>query len=974
MNILKRIFLSLLIILSLSTGVKAEYFSDVIVTSPNGIWTDSRAYTSLSAAITAVGADQRTIVIAKAQVVAALIVPANVTLKFERDGSIANSAQLTINTKNIIAPDRQIFTGTGNIDFASGSVLSTSWFSNIETAFALTVNDKVTLVISKPQTVTASYALGNDVHLKWKAPDTILTVDAGVTVSNINQIVAGNYQILAGAGNFRFRDGTSLNLKWFTHLRTALTWIDTNKVTLVVSESSPVAFSDSIPSNIQIKVDKGGDLDIAPGITLTLNDPKQIDIGPYFFDPFTGAGSVTVTGGYTYTPASTLTAGVLRHLSLNQYDVDVLYTYGSGTSYTQAAIEAACTAAGSNLITLTLRPGTWVITSPMDLSTTCPNAIINTLPGVLLSYGAHDIRLPNPKVGGIFQWLSGTGLVTFTGSVQEIFSEWYGAVVGGSVDCAPAINKAGLSAASSFASEYKSHIVRFLSGIYLSKSTITLQPFVSYIGTRGAVANSSLPYTTSTDSHGTIIRAHTDIYDDDNTTSGVLIYIPAGDMIIENIEFVGAAIITAASSIGAQFGSSSTGRPHEGLDTNVSGLTMRNVRWVGFTLAWEIYNINDSYAYGYGFESNTTAIQILGRSTGAFMGTLEMIGGVVFASQRYLAIGDNANIDLHFVGGLFEGTAAANQQMIYSSGTKLPSTVGGYSPSFRFTGTKFRYLTGNVTGFHTLLNKDWTGFEGYFQFDGCTFENGQPSSGIYAVKGAGAVAANSIYLNNPHLKNTGITFDTATSVKVSGGTFDNSRILFDDVTKSSIINNTFKRATGANVTAITTTGTITDLLMTGNKADDTSVTDLISSASYTNRYNNPGDVDTDGTWTAAMVCGTSGSITLNNAFKTGHFIREGKKVILTGYFSVDSVGAPVGTLTITGLPFAASTGGPYYTSVSVIVDGLTSDATNPNYQGILLNGTSTILVSKINAGAASDLSGDIKAGTGIAINVTYFAD
>ncbi len=317
MKTLKIFLLSIVLLLSISTGVKAEFFSDVIVTSPHGIWTDSRAYGSLTAAVNAVGTVlQRTIVISSQLYVGNITISPNITLKFERDGAIIHTGQLTLNTTNIIAENRQIFAGGGDVDFAPGTVVKSGWFSTFESAVDLTSDDTVTLVVTKPQTLTTSYALGNNVTLKWESPGNILTADAGVNITNISQVEAGNYQILSGAGHFHFQDGSVLNLTWFPHLRTALTWVSATNVTLVVYGSNPVDFSDSIPSNISVRIEKGGDLAISNGIILTIASAKQIDIGSYYLNPFTGTGSVVITGGSTYTPATDLTGLVLSKLTL----------------------------------------------------------------------------------------------------------------------------------------------------------------------------------------------------------------------------------------------------------------------------------------------------------------------------------------------------------------------------------------------------------------------------------------------------------------------------------------------------------------------------------------------------------------------------------------------------------------------------------------------------------------------------------
>lgn len=288
----KFLFSIILTILLIASSVNAEFFSDVIVTSPNGIWTDSRAYSTLNDAIAAVGANERTIKIVSPQTVTTLTVPSNVTLEFDRDGSITNSGQLTINTRNIKAPNRQIFTGVGNIDFADGSVVKTGWFSNIETAFALTTNDTVTLVVSKPQTITASYSPGNNVHLKWEGPGNILTINAGRVVGNLKNIEAGNFQIFAGFGDLDFLDGTKLKLSWFNGLRSVITWVESEEVTLIIDEANSVTFTNTIPYNIDTVVLKGCVSTISAGVALTIQG--SIEAGIYQI--FDGSGTISVRG------------------------------------------------------------------------------------------------------------------------------------------------------------------------------------------------------------------------------------------------------------------------------------------------------------------------------------------------------------------------------------------------------------------------------------------------------------------------------------------------------------------------------------------------------------------------------------------------------------------------------------------------------------------------------------------------------
>ena len=395
MKTLKLFIFSLILILAFSTGVKAEFFSDVIVTSPNGIWTDSRAYSTLNAAITAVGANQRTIVIANAHTVTALTVPANVTLKFERDGSITNSGQLTINTKNIIADDHQIFTGTGDIDFAQGTIVKSSWFSSIDTALSLTNDDTVTLLITKQATVHTNQSVGNNVTLKWDS-QLMLGAAAGITVSNIGQVEAGLYQIFSGAGNFRFRDGTILNLYWFNNLRAAITHASTNKLTLLVQGTHTVDLSDSIPSTLTTKMIQGGIFSISPGITLTMNG--GIDAGDYQI--FSGTGTVAGLTGIN--------------------EVNAIWF---GTSYTQATIESALTAIGTtDKATLLLRPGTWVISSNANWSA-YTNVTFKIVPGAVFSgISTYTVKLPNQEVDVAWFGAKGDGSTDDKAAIKAAFA------------------------------------------------------------------------------------------------------------------------------------------------------------------------------------------------------------------------------------------------------------------------------------------------------------------------------------------------------------------------------------------------------------------------------------------------------------------------------------------------------------------------------------------------------------------------
>ncbi len=129
----------------------------------------------------------------------------------------------------------------------------------------------------------------------------------------------------------------------------------------------------------------------------------------------------------------------------------------------------------------------------------------------------------------------------------------------------------------------------------------------------------------------------------------------------------------------------------------------------------------------------------------------------------------------------------------------------------------------------------------------------------------------------------------------------------------------------------------------------------------------------EGTWTAAFTAGTSGTITINNSYKTGSYTKIGRQVTLTGYLIVSSVSTPVGLLSITGIPFTNASGDSYVPSVSLASRNLLATGTTM-MQGFIASGGSTIVIEHFTAGAAGDAAADTQAGTAFMVLVTYFTN
>jgi len=123
------------------------------------------------------------------------------------------------------------------------------------------------------------------------------------------------------------------------------------------------------------------------------------------------------------------------------YEVDALVTYGGGVNYTQATIESALAAIGTvNKVTLLIRPGTWPIISNVDWSA-YTNVTFKVVPGAVISHSTYTLNIPNPDAG-LYQWLSGTGIVTVSGNVKEVYPQWWGAMGDNSTNDTAAIQAA----------------------------------------------------------------------------------------------------------------------------------------------------------------------------------------------------------------------------------------------------------------------------------------------------------------------------------------------------------------------------------------------------------------------------------------------------------------------------------------------------------------------------------------------------
>jgi len=438
---MKKFILSIILsIFVLFGSANADYMPDLVITGADGIWTDNRAYATLSDAITAIGGSDQTLVVASPQTVTDLTIPSNITLKFVRTGMITYSGQLTIQTPNIESSDRQIFdaTGSGEADFARGTNLRSTWFEDFHEMFDQTVDNYVILTICSgwSANVDATAQVGNNVNLKWEGAGNRIVINSGFELSNIKNIDAGRYQIFGGSGDLDFVDGTSMKLVWFPRLRSIVTWIESEEITIRVEESSTVDYDNTVPTNMALVVDKGATLTIAAGRTLTSNGLVEIR------GTIAGSGALTIgsTGELCFRDGITNLTGAITLNGRLDAGLDYIFT-GAGAvtlgNFITSALpewwgidgtnDEVAIAAADNALT----DGTVILSQDRNYSIGANLTITNNLEvrdGAVLIDAANENLVINGMfkhgLSQCFDW-DGAGAVSFGDLVTEALPEWW---------------------------------------------------------------------------------------------------------------------------------------------------------------------------------------------------------------------------------------------------------------------------------------------------------------------------------------------------------------------------------------------------------------------------------------------------------------------------------------------------------------------------------------------------------------------
>ena len=128
----------------------------------------------------------------------------------------------------------------------------------------------------------------------------------------------------------------------------------------------------------------------------------------------------------------------------------------------------------------------------------------------------------------------------------------------------------------------------------------------------------------------------------------------------------------------------------------------------------------------------------------------------------------------------------------------------------------------------------------------------------------------------------------------------------------------------------------------------------------------------EGTWTAAFVPSTSGTITMNNA--TATYTKVGRVVTINGLLSVTSVSSPLGYLLINGLPFAGGAGASKRCAIAINNESMNVTMTTVLVASIQSGSEIYVFKNDSVGGQSLTTAADVKAGTIIFVGGTYTID
>lgn len=188
----------------------------------DGAVVKSSWFSDLDEALDVTNDDTLTILITESETLTANAAVGNdVVLRWESEFLLTNGGFTVSNLKMIEAGTYQIFSsGAGDWDHLAGSVIKSSWHTNLRIAVAFTSDENVnlTILVDQPETVDSDMTV--DVYQSLVIPKgNILTIETGDTITIEGSLESGIYQIFnpvgTGAVSFGASAVNEVYTSWF---------------------------------------------------------------------------------------------------------------------------------------------------------------------------------------------------------------------------------------------------------------------------------------------------------------------------------------------------------------------------------------------------------------------------------------------------------------------------------------------------------------------------------------------------------------------------------------------------------------------------------------------------------------------------------------------------------------------------------------------------------------------------------------
>ncbi len=243
-----------------------QYFPDIVVKgSP---WYDIRGYTSLSAAVTAVGASGKTMLILGNVPVAASTDVSAIPLWFLGSGKFTVAAGQALTVGSISAGTHTIFAGAGTVVPVEYSVKA-EWFGSLTNAITMLAAAECAVEIGSNQAISATNSSPATMTLSFVGPGR-LTIATGQTFTANGFVHTRNNKcIIYGNGVFVPLAEQDVNSFWWPSFARTIADLGTNTRTVLVSTNQVVSGNLTVPANISTVVKLGGMISPAGAVTVT---------------------------------------------------------------------------------------------------------------------------------------------------------------------------------------------------------------------------------------------------------------------------------------------------------------------------------------------------------------------------------------------------------------------------------------------------------------------------------------------------------------------------------------------------------------------------------------------------------------------------------------------------------------------------------------------------------------------------------